>query len=190
MRSWISLSAALWATLALLVVACSSGSSDAVTAPQSNKTGGEAGANGGACDLQKSGLSFASNDCTTCMQQNCCTQTVECVSGDPDCASLQTCLAACPVPDADGGGGGTGGGTGGGSGGGTGGGTGGGDGGGGGTGTGGGDGGGMGTGDGGGTGAGARACIAACDAKYPNAVVDQQAYQGCISGSCESVCVP
>jgi hypothetical protein len=117
-------------------------------------------ADDGTCNLQRSGLVFATAACNTCMQTSCCAQTLACVKGDPKCAELQQCLLACPVPDGtrdagpdgarEGGGGG---------------------------------------GTGGGTGAGAQKCRDDCFAKYTATTkATQKAYNDCVLGPCGASC--
>src|SRR5258708_4917184 len=47
--------------------------------------------------LGTAGLTFDNAACTTCMNaDDCCHKTIACFTNNPDCASLQTCMAACP----------------------------------------------------------------------------------------------
>ncbi len=127
---------------------------------------------GGACNLQASGLKFATAACDACMQGKCCQETVRCVVDDPKCAELQKCLLACPAsPARDAGAGGDGGGKGdGGSRGNR-------------------QGGGNGHGGGNGQGGGASACESACNAKYPAQVTQQAQYNDCVTSRCGEECM-
>ena len=87
---------------AALLFACShrgtSGSDATDAAPTSDEpqpaVGGDAGSAG--CDLKASGLTFSSEPCQGCMQQNCCAVTVACAITDATCAQLQQCYLDCP----------------------------------------------------------------------------------------------
>ncbi len=83
-------------------------------------TGGKTTTKAANTCLGKAGLAYDNAACNTCMSADgCCQKTIACFSKNPECAALQTCMAACGGGTAatpgtsttDGGGGGGGGGT-------------------------------------------------------------------------------
>lgn len=170
-RLVFTFAAPLPVTLALF--ACLGGSEKADTGQLPSAASGETGKGTGlgsgtepktatGCDLATSGLSFATEACTACMQQSCCAQTVACVVTDPGCAELQQCLIGCDAKAAAADGG---------------------------KGDGGGDGGGGGGGGGGGLGdGGLTGCRNDCLLKHPAAIAGQKAYNDCVTGPCGSAC--
>ena len=108
-----------WSALALSLLFTAFGCSSAKTGVEPDDAGDGASGpqDGGACNLRRSGLAFATPSCEVCMQTSCCEATVACFSGNQDCVDLRTCLIACPdeqvgaiLPIGDAGGGGGGGG--------------------------------------------------------------------------------
>jgi hypothetical protein len=82
---------------ALLVgtlVACASGAPDAAQSPAAATTEGVSVPQGGTCVLH---VRYDTDDCSACIQQNCCAETEACFTGNADCAALHTCSAACPA---------------------------------------------------------------------------------------------
>ncbi|MFO0675986.1 MAG: hypothetical protein U0169_05595 [Polyangiaceae bacterium] len=57
---------------------------------------------GGACSLSREGLGFRQGTaCETCMQENCCAETVACFKDNKDCSDLNTCVTKCGPVDRD-----------------------------------------------------------------------------------------
>ena len=94
--------------LVVAAVACSSAQPSGLAATDGTGAAGDTTANAAAGStptstgtksntcLGKVGLDFEKAACNTCMSADgCCQATIACFKGNPDCAALQTCMAAC-----------------------------------------------------------------------------------------------
>ena len=129
------------------------------------------GRESGLCSLTDEGVTFTPASCQTCMQSSCCDETLACFVGNAACATLYSCINACPSRGLGPGSG---------------------------TGTGAGDGGAGGggggdaavgdAGDGGASDGGGDLCVSQCEAAAPAEVASARAYIKCYASGCAAQC--